>query len=434
MKKNGIKILALIIIIAVSQIAFAQELLTLDDAIAIALKDNHNVQIARNSANITENNAHIGAAGLLPRVDVVSTATHTDNKLKSTTGTVNENYTRTAAGVQATYTLFDGLSNVYTYKKLYSLSESGNLQARNQIELSIIDVSNEYFSVAEASENLRIASQSLEISRERLERAKNRSRFGQANTIEVLSAEVDFNTDSVSYVNAELLLAQSKRNLNVLLNRDVNYDFQVNFDVNFIENLNLQEIQNTAVENNAVYLLTKKNTQQSEFDLKISQSAYMPELDFQTYYGYNQTENNWGVAINNPNRSFTAGLSLNFNLFNGFQNSVKNQNAKIQLKNQQIQQEEALLSLQSGVENSYQAYQNSLYVLKVQQKNFETVELNFTRTKELYELGQVTTTQFREAQLNLIKAKNNILSAKYNAKINEIQLLRLGGNLIKTEN
>lgn len=432
MKENKILVTAFVLIAFLIQTSFSQELLTLEDAIAITLKENHSVQVARNNAEISENNAHIGGAGLLPRVDITAGTNYSDSEIKTAAGSDYESTTANSANIQASYTLFDGLGNIYTYKKLNSLSESGQLQTRNQIELSIVEVSNQYFTVAEASENLKLAKESLEISRQRLEREQNRSQYGQSNTIEVLSAEVDFNTDSVSYVNNQLALDQSKRELNVLLNRNVNTDFQVSFDVDFENNLNLPELQDNAVENNAAYLLTKKSTQQSEFDVKIANSAYMPQLDFQTTYGYNQTKNEWDVALDDLNRNFTAGLSLSFNLFNGFQNSVKNQNAQIQLKNEQIQQEEALLNLQSDVENNYQAYQNSLYVLKVQQKNLEPAQLNFTRTKELYNLGQVTTTQFREAQLNLIQAKNNILSAKYDAKINEIQLLRFSGKLLES--
>jgi len=155
-----------------------------------------------------------------------------------------------------------------------------------------------------------------------------------------LSAEVDFNTDSVSYVNNQLALDQSKRELNVLLNRDVNTDFRVKSEVEFENNFNLPEIQFNAVENNAAYLLTKNNTKQSEFDVKIASSAYMPQLNFQTSYGYNQTENEWVVALDDPNRNFTAGLNLSFNLFNGFQNSVNKQNAQIQLKNERILQQQ----------------------------------------------------------------------------------------------
>jgi len=432
MKKNRILISALILIASISQFTFAKDLLTLEDAIVITLKENHSVQVARNNAEISENNAHPGGAGLLPRVDITAGTNYNDNELKTAAGSVYESSTVNSANIQASYTLFDGLGNIYTYKKLNSLSESGQLQTRNQIELSILEVSNQYFTVTEASENLKLAKESLEISRQRLEREQNRSQYGQSNTIKVLSAEVDFNTDSVSYVNNQLALDQSKRELNVLLNRDVNTDFRVKSEVEFENNFNLPEIQFNAVENNAAYLLTKNNTKQSEFDVKIASSAYMPQLNFQTSYGYNQTENEWVVALDDPNRNFTAGLNLSFNLFNGFQNSVNKQNAQIQLKNERILQDEALLSLQSDVANNYQAYQNSLYVLKVQQKNLEPAQLNFTRTKELYDLGQVTTTQFREAQLNLIQAKNNILSAKYDAKINEIHLLRLSGKLLES--
>jgi len=431
MKNNRISISLLMLIILFGQISFAQDLLTLEDAITISLKENHSVRVARNTAQISENNAHVGGAGLLPRADIVSSANYSDNELKTNAGTVNESNTTTSAKIQASYTLFDGLGNIYTYEKLNLLSEAGQLQARNQIELSIVQVSNLYFSAVEASESVRLASESLDISRQRLERAENRSKYGQANTIEVLSAEVDFNSDSVSYINAQLLLDQTKRNLNVLLNRDVASDFQVSSEVIFSEDLNLPDLQDSAVQNNAAYLLATKNTETSEFDLKIAKSAYMPKLDFQTSYGYNQTSNQWAVALDDPNRNFTAGINLSFNLFNGFQNSVNKQNAQIKLKNERILQDEALLNLQSDVANNYQAYQNSLYVLQVQRKNLKPAQLNFNRTKELYDLGQVTTTQFREAQLNLIKAKNDILVAKYDAKINEIQLLRLSGELLK---
>ncbi|KAA3658908.1 MAG: TolC family protein [Calditrichaeota bacterium] len=432
MKQNKILLSALALMISISHVSLAQELLTLENAIAITLKENHSVQVARNNSEISENNAHLGGAGLLPRIDIISSANYSDNEVQTGFGAATDSYTTTTAAIQASYNLFDGFGSVYRYKKLNSLNESGQLRARNQIELSIVEVSDVYFAVAEASENLKLNSESLEISRQRLERAQNRSQYGQTNTIELLSAEVDFNTDSVSYVNAQLALDQAKRELNVLLNRDVNTDFQVNFEVEFAQNLNLANLQVNAAKNNAAYLLTTKNTQQSEFDLKIANSAYLPQLDFQTSYGYNQTKDQWGMTLNDPNRNFTVGLNLSFNLFNGFQNSVNKQNAHIQLKNERILQDEALLNLQSNVANKYQAYQNSLFVLNVQQKNLEPAQLNFNRTKELYELGQVTTTQFREAQLNLILAKNNILSAKYNAKINEIQLLRLSGELVTT--
>jgi outer membrane protein len=92
--------------------------------------------------------------------------------------------------------------------------------------------------------------------------------------------------------------------------------------------------------------------------------------------------------------------------------------------------EETRLNLQKEVISAYESYQNSLLVLDLEKKYLEAADLNFKRTRELYNLGQVTTTQFREAQLNLIRSRSNVSTAKFEAKINEIELLRLTGQLV----
>ncbi len=426
-----IYILAAMLTAAFSSQLYSQELLTLQDAIALALEQNHSIQAARNTAQISENNASLGSAGLLPKLDLSASAAYNDNDKKDMHGNpVKDAYTNNTAGLQASYTLFDGLGNIYTYKKLNSLKESGSLQARRQIENTIIQVSQAYFNTAETNGNVNLAKESLSISRERLQRAKNRSQFGQANSIELLSAEVDFNADSVSFLNAQLAFEQSKRNLNVLLNKDVEADFTVDSKVEFEKEFDLIDLQKKAVQNNASYQLYIKNVKQSEYDVNIAASGFSPRLSLNSSYGYNQTGPELDIALEDPNRSFTAGVNLSFNLFNGFQNNIQRQNAKISLKIDELLQQQALLNLKSSTANVYQSYRNSLYVLEVEKKNIESAQLNFSRTEELFALGQVTTTQFREAQLNLIRAKNSILSAQYNAKLNEMQLLQLSGELL----
>jgi len=85
------------------------------------------------------------------------------------------------------------------------------------------------------------------------------------------------------------------------------------------------------------------------------------------------------------------------------------------------------------VTNSYEAYRNSRLVLTLETQSLEAAELNFQRSRDLYRLGQVTSTQFREAQLNLIRSKNRMQTAKYNAKLAELSLLKLSGQLVSSE-
>jgi outer membrane protein len=419
-----------LVLLLLSTIGYAQDLLKIEDAFAIALENNFDIQIATNEKNISKNNVHIGNANLLPQVDIISNANYQDNSLKTEAGTVNDASTQTSAKLQASYTVFDGFNNIYSFQRLKTFGEIGELQARSSIEFTLLRISNAYYAVASATENFKIATEALTISQQRFERAKRRNQYGQANTIDVLSAQVDLNADSVSFFNAKLRMDEMKRELNVLLNREVSTDFEVDSGVVFLNQFSLADLRVNAVENNALYLLSIQNVQKSQLDLKLANSNFYPRISLSGSYGYNQNEPDLGIRLDDPNKSFTAGLILSLNLFNGFKNSIQRQNAKIQIKSQELLKEQTKLDLEKEVENIYDAYQNSRSVLEIQQRNLRSAELNFTRTQELYDLGQATTTTFREAQLNLIRAKNNIANAKYDAKLLEFELLQLSGLLI----
>ena len=412
----------------------SQEILTLEDAISTALKNNHKINIARNNAAIANNNACIGNANLLPRIDASTSANYQDNSTPSSSEVNGVASTSNSAQLQVSYTIFDGFNNILQFNRLKISGKIGDLEARNAIEKTLFQVSNAYYNSALAWENLTIAEELLTISKERVDRAKKRSTYGQANTIEVLSAQVDHNSDSVTVVNAKLFWEQSRRDLILLLNLEGDQKFEVDTEVTFTNNMELSELRNLALKNNASYLSAINRYKQSKIDLKISRASYFPQLSVQSSYGYSNINPDFDYNLDNPTKTFRAGATLSFNLFNGFKNNIQRQNAQIGVNSQELASEEARLELINIVTNSYEAYQNSLIVLKLEQKNLEVAELNFKRTQELFNLGQVTTTQFREAQLNLIRAKNSISAAKFDAKLFEIDLLRLSGKLLKEKN
>ena len=62
-----------------------------------------------------------------------------------------------------------------------------------------------------------------------------------------------------------------------------------------------------------------------------------------------------------------------------------------------------------------------------------TSENNFERTKEQFKIGQVNSIEFRQAQLNLLNAELSRNQAKYDAKLAELQLLQLSGELLNVQ-
>jgi len=408
-----IQLLSLMVLIGFAEV----ERLSYDRAISIALKENLKIKIARNNALISRRNAHIGNAGLLPKFKLSGTASYQDGS------------SSTSTQIQASYTLFDGLSNIFNWKKLLSGKRLGNLEARNQIEQILLEVSAAYYSATSAYEQLIIAEELLQISCERLERAKKRSLYGRATTIDVLSAQVDFASDQVTLIQIRFQWQETSRNLNVLLNREVNRQFQGETDVNFRIGLSLENLMARALENNASYLSALEYLRQLQLDVKISASVFYPRLDITGSYGLNQSMEGWGITLNDPQENTSIGLNLQLNIFDGFKNLVHRKIAKVELKNQEFTVNDQRLTLKKQLINSYEAYKNKLLELELEKQYVASAELNFKRTQELFKLGQVTTTQFREAQINLIRSRSNVATAKYDAKLKEIELLQLTGQL-----
>lgn len=407
-------------------IVYPEEPLRFEEAISIALEKNHQVKIARNTAAIAGNNVHIGNADLLPTVGL-STGTTFRDDISGPGGST----TTTDAGVQVTYTLFDGMGNIYRFKNLQVGGELGELEARSAIENTLLQVSSAFYAAASAYENLLIARELISISEERLARAEKRSAYGQARTVDVLAAQVDYRADQVTVVQATFLWDETRRNLNVLLDREVDFDFTVDTDVEFRENMDLERLKALALSDNAGYLAAQKQWVQSGYDLRIERSRFLPRLDFSGSFGYSRTAPRLSIGFSDAEPSLRLGATLSFNIFNGFKTRISSRNAEIRRENRELAVAQTRLNLEKDVISAYESYRNSLLVWDLEKKYVEAAELNFKRTRELYSLGQVTTTQFREAQLNLIRSRGNAATARYEAKIKEIELLRLTGQLIK---
>ena len=109
------------------------------------------------------------------------------------------------------------------------------------------------------------------------------------------------------------------------------------------------------------------------------------------------------------------------------------QNAKIDHENQELQKEQLVLGVRRDIANALGNYENRLYIYRVQKENVRTNEDNFERSREQFKLGRITSIEFRQAQVNLLDARTSLSLAKYDAKLAELSLLQLTGQLLNVE-
>lgn len=442
--KKSILILAFLSVLQ----GVSQEILTKKEALEITLENNFGIKVANNNLEVAKNNSSIFNSGYLPTATINSGADYRRNNqtivfLDPETGADSERVgngvvTKTYnASVGLNYTLFDGLGRKYNYKQLKETYNLTEIQAKETIENTYLQLFTLYFQIARLSENTLNLEEALSISKTRLERAEYQYEYGQSTRLELLNAEVDINNDSIVLINSRQQLANAKRGLNSVLGVEKEVSYNVETVVDFKLLMNFDELQQKTLSNNSVLQQNEKNIAISEFNIKVNQSGYLPSLNFNSSYGFSRTENEnlvnpFGTRSINID-GLNAGLSLTWNLFDGGTRKTRVANAKIALENQQILLEQQKVTVSNDLKNTFENYQNQLFIISAQEKNVLTAQNNFDRSEANYKLGQITSIEFRQAQINLINLKTAYNNAKFDAKLIELQLLQLSGDILNVD-
>ncbi|MCE2495013.1 MAG: TolC family protein [Flavobacteriales bacterium] len=416
----------------------AQDQLGLDQVVQICLEQNYDVVVARNTAEAAENSAVPGNAGLTPTIALNGSGSYSNNNTDLTfagdippvsrNGAESQNL---GANVGLNYILFDGLGTIYSYKQLKNSAIIADLEARYTIENILLRSGVSYYNVARLKQQYDIAMSNLDISRERLRRQEVGYDFGSSTKLNVLNAEVDYNADSVTVLQARQSWLNERRTLNQLLGFEIDTEYEVDTNVVYAPELEFDNLLNSAMQNNAFLMAAEYREQRVDFDIKRAQGQRYPRLDLNAQYGYTNSQNDAGILLQQENQGFTAGLTLRWILFDGDRISAQVKNAKLAYENSQELREKTNTGVERDVKNAWGNYQNDLTVLEIERINVATNEINFERSQEQFARGKITSTQFREAQRNLALARINLNNARYALKLSELELIRLSGRLLQ---
>ncbi|MDO1512286.1 TolC family protein [Maribacter confluentis] len=436
--------------------AIAQEKkLSKEEAVVKALENNFGIEIAKNQIDIAENNASVLNSGYLPTLTGTAGATYNNNDTRTEfPGQLNDDGSprgdievndaesqRYNAAINLNYTLFDGLGRFYTFKRLKEQYQLSTLQARETIENTMLQMFSVYFEIARLTENKNVQMQALNISKDRIQRAEYSFEYGQNTKLDILNAQVDVTNDSINLLNTEQQLANAKRDLNVVLNQNLNEEYEVDTTIVFIPKFQIMEYIENSISNNVAILQTETNLNINAYDIKVNKSGYLPTIGLTGSYGWNRNQNAPSAFLtgavfpgtNSNVGSMSLGASLTWNLFDGGGTTVRVKNAKITYANQELLRKQVELEVNRDIQNALAIYENRLKIYQIQEQNVLTNQNNFERSREQFQLGSITSIEFRQAQINLLNAQTNKNLAKYDAKLAELQLLQLTGQLLNVE-
>lgn len=413
----------------------AQEVLTLEDAVKIALENNYEIRISKNDLSIDKTNVSAGNAGMLPKVaaNVVD-----NNSIQNTTQTRNDGTKNTlnnaknnslVYGVGLDWTVFDGFKMFAKYDQLKTLQKLGEAELKLTIITKISDVTSTYYDLVQQQQQLSALDSTIVISNQRLTLAQNRYTIGKASKLEVLNAQVDLNSDTTTLLRQKELYANTKTLLNQMLARDVKTDYKVITEIAVDDKLLLPELTSLAEKQNPQLETQVLNKKIAELQLKQIKADRYPVLKVNSGYNFTESESSLGFVTQSSAKGLNYGFTATLNLFDGFNQRRNEKIAKLQIENSNIAIEQQNQALQTTLTTSFQTYLTNLDLIKLEQKNESIAKQNLDITLEKFRIGTITTIEFRTAQLNYINAKVRNSNAQFQAKLSEIALKELAGNL-----
>ena len=413
----------------------AQEVLTIEDAMKIALQNNFEIKMASNNLDIDKTNVAAGNAGMLPKV----TATLVDaNSIQNSSQTRQDGTTTSLDnaknnslnyGVGLDWTIFDGFKMFAKLEQLKELQKLGEAELKRTLILKISAVNAVYFDLVQQQQQLAALDTTIVISTQRLDLAQNRFSIGKASKLEVLNAQVDLNTDKVTLLRQKESYANRKIALNQILARDSKVDFKVVDDVSVDDKLVLTELMALAEKQNPQLEAQIVNKRVSELELKQIKGVRYPTVSVNTGYNFSESQSSLGFTSQASAKGLNYGFRASLNLFDGLAQNRNEKIAKIQIENAEMAIEQQSLLLNSELAIAFQTYLTNLELIDLEETNEAIAKQNLNITVDKFRIGTITTLEFRTAQLNYINAKVRYSNAQFQAKLSEIALRELAGNI-----
>jgi outer membrane protein TolC len=410
------------------------QLLTLEEAINIALKNSLDIQIARNNVEASQVNNNIGIAGGLPTV----TGNLTDNEsLNTVNQKLNSGQTiqrsgalgnSLSSGITGSFLLFNGYRVYATKNRLEALARQSELQVSLQIQNIIASVMTTYYDIVRQQSYMKTLQQSIAVTEQRRNLAEARKSVGLANNADTYQAQIDLNSSLQELQNQKLIVVQAKTDLMNLLNRQADTTFVISDTIIVDSLVNIDTIINR-LKNNPELLTAAEQVRINEWIEREVASQRYPAVRLNAGYNYNRNQSAAGQLLLNQSYGPFVGLNLQVPIFNGGIFKRQQRVAAIDTRNVQLQQANLANNLESSVAKAWYTLQNTLQQIKTEKENYKLAGALLDLTLQRYQLIAATIVEVREAQRSFEEAGYRLVNLSYSAKLSEIELKRLGSQL-----
>jgi outer membrane protein TolC len=405
-------------------------------AIALLLKNNFDIQIAKNNATIADIQNSYGNAGFLPKIDINAGTSIASNKTRqefanglnvnqSGVGSQNLN-----AGAFLSWTIFDGMKMFASKERLNLLEQQGELSLKLQMEQQIEQLTLLYYQAVKQAQLINGIQTTMQVSAERIKLYELKLDIGAGSNVELLQAKLDYNAQKSNLLTQKSELENYKSSLLTVLKADASTNINLDTIFEFESLKSLEEIKQKIEQSNQTVLSAKRNIQIQTQALKELQALSLPKVGLTSSYNFARSENAAGFALLNQNLGYNFGVNFSWNIFNGFNNKNQIKVGKYALQNSQLEVDKIKYTYNNAAFAAYQRMINDQSILGLEEENIklakEALNISFERLK----LGLGNYLEIKESQSTYEAAITRLVNARYNLKQSETTIKKLMGTLV----
>lgn len=406
----------------------AQKIMSLDEAISQALEHNYSLKISRNDQAIARNNVTL--APFLPTLTGSGRQTQTNNnEANASSGPKDTRTNYYAAGVSMSWKLFDGFGMFTAYSRQKELLAMSNQRVRIDVENLVMRICSEYYNIIVQQNRLESSLTSLALSRSRYENAEEKYLLGVISGLDLQQAKIDLNTDSSTVLSQQETLKSAYIRMTNLLNAGHEINFVIQDTIILAPEMNYDSLRSRTLSFNNQLILARQGEQLSRYDLDAVRALRYPTINFSSGYNLTRYDYPWQADFYSQTKGFNWGFNMSWNIFSGLETRRKVSNAKIDLESSRFAYLDAENEILGELDLLYNTYRNSITVTFFETESAEVARNSLEIAMERYRLGSLSGLEFREYQNKYLNAINRRLSALYQAKISEIGLRLLAGEL-----
>jgi len=414
-----------------SGIIKAQTVLTIDDAINMAMKNNFDILVARNDADIAKVNNTAGNAGMLPTVAVTGTGYYgvTDTKQKLSGGSENHypslSSTTMSAGAQLSWNLYDGGKMFVTKNKLNEIQALGEIQYKDKVMQSLSNIIAAYYDVVRQKQQLSSINEAMNYNKDRLTIAQAGFNAGSLLKSDLLQAKIDLNVTTENAIDQQYAIEAALKTLNQLLGKNADETYQISDSIPLNYSPDKADLIRKINNSNTGILSFQKQIDIAELALKECRSLYLPTFNIKAGYYLSQTDNSAGTTLNNSSAGPQVEGTLVIPLYSAGETKRKVAAARIEAESAGYDLQNIKLQINTQLQNMLTEFEDQQELLKIENENNELAKENIQISINRLKHGQTTSLEVHMAQEDYVQSCTRLINFRYNLKIAETKLKQL---------